>query len=73
MTSNDLQSDQADRLKEQAGQQLRWLNRLCERMQQCHFPPDDPLWTAAHNAQDAMQGLFMAYHYAACTSGVGKS
>jgi len=72
MTSNDLQRDQTDRLTAQAAQQLRWFNRLCERMQQCHFPPDDPLWIAAHNAPDVLQALHMTYHYAGCKSGAGR-
>ena len=55
---------------ESVGRPLRYLNRLCDRMDHCGFTPVDPLYQAAFKAKDAAQQLFMAAHYARCASGV---
>jgi hypothetical protein len=73
VTSDDLTPDQAERLKDVVGRQLRFLNRLVARMQQRQFPTDDPLWIGAIAARNAAQDLFVAAHYAGCKSGVGRS
>ena len=49
------------------------IHRLIERMDRWRFPSNDPLFQAALKAQDALQGLCVATHYAGCTSGVGKA
>lgn len=72
MDSRDLSIEQVKRLHDLVGRQLRFLNRLCERMDQLQFPPDDPLYRAALTARHATQGLFVESHYASCTSGVGQ-
>ena len=73
MTSADLKPEQARKLMDSVGRRLQYLNRLCDRMEHCGFTPTDPLYQAAFKAKDAAQQLFMAAHYAGCTSGVGKA
>jgi hypothetical protein len=70
--SSHLTPEQVARLKSTAGRSLRYLNRLCERMQRLAFPIDDLLCQAGHRARDAMQDLYTASHYCGCKSGVGK-
>jgi len=72
MTSDDLQSEQALQVMATVRRRLQYLNRLVERMQALRFPPHDPMLRAALRAQDAMQELHVAAHYASCKSGVGK-
>ena len=72
MTSDDLHVDRAIRLMAQVGRQLRWLDRLCRRMDQLGFPPDDSLRQAALAARSTMQDLHVEAHYASCKSGVGR-
>jgi hypothetical protein len=71
MTSRDLHPDQTHKLMAIVGHQLRFANRLCDRMQRLGFQTQDPLWRAAIRAQEALQGLYMASHYAGCRSGLG--
>ena len=72
MTSADLKPEQAHRLMAQVAAQLRYLNRLCERMNRLAFDPNDPLFRAAIDARSAHQDLHVAAHYAGCPSGVGR-
>ena len=72
MTSDDLQPEQCQKLGAIVGRQLRFLNRLCARMDRLGFTPSDPLWQAAQQARDAVQGLNVAAHYAGCRHGVGR-
>jgi len=73
VTSDDLTPGQAERLKATLGRHLRFLNRLCGRMQQLQFPLDDPLWQAAAAARNAAQDVYTAAHYAGCKTGVGRA
>jgi len=72
MTGTDLKPEKAHRLMAQVAEQLRFLNPLCERMQNLGFPPDDPLWRASITARNAHQDLHVASHYASCKTGVGR-
>jgi len=72
MTSRDLTARQADALKQQIRLRLQYLNRLCDRLDYLHFEPTDLLAQEALRARDAMQGLFVAAHYASCERGVGR-
>jgi hypothetical protein len=63
---------QADALKCRLVTHLRFLNRLCDRLNALSVPPDDPLVLAAHRARESMQDLHVACHYHSCTHGVGK-
>ncbi len=47
-------------LREQVRRQLRYLNRLCGRLQTLRFPLEDPLCREALRARDAVQGLYTA-------------
>jgi hypothetical protein len=72
MTEADLKPEQVERLAAIVGRELRFLNRLCDRMNRLGFPPDDPLFRAAMLARNGMHGLNVAAHYANCESGVGR-
>jgi len=69
--SRELTVSQAGRLREQVARELRYLGRLCARMQALGFPPGDPLFAAANKARNALQELHVVAHYCSCTSGVG--
>jgi len=73
MDSNDLTPAQATRLREILGRNLRFVAKLCQRMERLGFPADDPLYQAAGKAQRALQELHVRAHYCSCTSGVGKT
>jgi len=70
--ASHLQPEQIARLRGVVARDLRFLNKLCSRMQSLRFPVDDPVCTAAHRARDAMQDLYTASHYAGCKSGVAR-
>ena len=72
MTSDDLSTTQAEKLKQQAGFCLRFLNNLCKRMDRVRFEPTDELYRAAQTARNALQDLHVAAHYATCEHGVGR-
>jgi hypothetical protein len=50
---------------------LRFLNRVCARMQQLRFPVNDPLWREAQRARNAMQNLLSVVQYSGPISRVG--
>jgi hypothetical protein len=58
MDSRQLKAEQIDRLAAVLGRQLRYLNRLCTRMQRLSFPEDDRLSKRAIAARNAMQALY---------------
>lgn len=72
MDSSYLTPVQVERLRAIVGRDLRFLNRLCARMQRLAFPLDDPLCQAASRARDVMQDLYTSIHYCGCNSGVGR-
>ena len=72
MTSDDLTADQLDRLGETLTRDLRFLTKLCRRMELLGFPGDDPLYRAAIRAEGEMKAIRMAAHYASCKGGVGR-
>src|ERR1700683_541084 len=72
VTSDDLTSDQALKLREQIAVRLRWLTKLQARMQRMGFPPTDKLTIAVSAVRNTMQDLHTAAHYASCKHGVGK-
>ena len=71
MERKHLTPEQAERLCQAVARRLRFFNRLCGRMNELHFPPDDPVYRAAHAARDAAQDLHVAALYARCRRGVG--
>lgn len=60
MDSSNLTPEQADQLRQVIGRQLRYLNKLCGRMQIKGWPLDDPICAASLSARDAIQKLFTA-------------
>ena len=72
MDSDQLKPQQAANLRQIVGRDLRFLSRLCTRMERLGFPPNDRLYRAAMNARHALQALHVEAHYCACTSGVGR-
>jgi len=68
MRPDDLTFAQAEALKAQVARHLRWLNRLCDRMNRRGFPPHTPMVQSAHRARSALQDLHVAAHYAAVNS-----
>jgi len=72
VTVDDLQPEQALKLRETVARQLRFVSRLCRRLDVLGFPPSDPLWRAACRARDGLHELHVAAHYAAVKKGVGR-
>jgi hypothetical protein len=60
MDSSNLTRLQVDRLCADVRRQLRYLNKLCARIQQLRFPLDDPLCREVLRARDAVQSLYTA-------------
>jgi len=56
---------QSAQLAEMVGTRLAWLSRIVARLTKLGYVPDDPLLSAAMNAQDALTRLRMAAHYSA--------
>lgn len=71
MDSRDLTPDQARKLWEQIGPQLRYLGRLRRRMEVRGFLPNDKLRQLVEKAYDATHQLSMSLHYLSCEGGVG--
>jgi hypothetical protein len=70
---NDLSPEQILKVRASIRRQLRYLNRLLERMTRRGFPGNDPLYLTALRAQAEVQGLYVALHYASCPKGtVGR-
>ena len=57
MDSTRLNPEQVDKLIADIGRQLRYLTRLCERMQKLKWPIDDPLCVAIYDARSATERL----------------
>ena len=57
---------QLDALYDQLGPHQVYLNRLCKRLQAVGVSGEDPIYLAALQARDALQGLRMHVHYARC-------
>jgi hypothetical protein len=47
---------------------LAYLHKLLDRIEQLHFPADDPLRRDAQAAYDAIHGLRVMLHYRACNA-----
>jgi hypothetical protein len=70
--SSDLTPEQAEKLKNQIGQRLHFLNRLVDRMTRRGFEPTEDLYAAALRSRAALYELRIKAHYAGCKHGVGK-
>ena len=71
MDSNDLSAEQVERLGGDVRRNLRYLNRLCERMIRLGLPVNDPLQIAAVKARAAMQDLARRHSMRAANMGLG--
>ncbi len=72
MDSRSLTPRQAADLRDRLARDLRYMGRLCSRMQSLGFPPTDPLFAAATRARNSLQELHVVAHYCACTTGVAR-
>ena len=57
MTSADLRAEQSAALEAALTQQVKYLCRLVNRMDQLRWPHDDPLYARAMRARDALVAL----------------
>jgi hypothetical protein len=73
MDSSDLRPWQARKIRRQLESALSYLTRLKRRMELRGFPPNEPLYLAATQAQNGLQSLLVQLHYLSCESGVGRS
>jgi hypothetical protein len=63
---------QAAILRERFGAMLNYTGRVKRPMERLRFPHDDHLYREVSPAADALQGAFMAAHYASRKSGVAR-
>jgi hypothetical protein len=70
--SSDITAEQAAVLRERFGEMLNYAGRVRRRMERPGFPHNDRLYRETCRAADALQGLFMAAHYASCKTGVAR-
>lgn len=71
MNSKDLTREQLERLGEIVGRQLRYYNKLADRMNRVGFVPSDRLMFQVQRTQGELQALRMEIHYLAVGGGVG--
>ena len=72
MDADDLTTEQAARIREALVPSFGYLTKLCRRMEQTEFTPDDKLYRLAGEAQNAMHHLCVELHYRSCSGGVGR-
>jgi hypothetical protein len=72
VTSDDITTEQAQRVGAVVGRQLRYLGRLRERLNVMGFPPTDPLFLSVTKAYHAVHDLSVRMHYLSVASGVGR-
>lgn len=71
MDSRELTAEQLAKIQEAIAPCRKFLLHLMLRTEEI-FKPSDELYIAAHEAQAAMQSLFVTVHYLKCRHGVGK-
>jgi hypothetical protein len=72
MTSPDLKTWQAAKMKAKLAPTLSYLYRVVQRMNQRGFPPDDKLYQITLHTYQDLHHLCMELHYLSCKSGVGR-
>lgn len=72
MDSRKLTIEEARKLSDGLFPGANYLIRLRQRMTIAGFLPSDEIFRLVIKAQDAMQHLCTAVHYASCKSGVGR-
>lgn len=63
MPSNPLSEPEADALRRQVAERLRWAARVVERLKARGYGPDDLLYRTAEEARAHLQDLHVAAHY----------
>ncbi len=71
MDSDDLTTEQAQRMHESLFRLANYLHRLVVRMEKREFPPNDRLYERSKKAYDAVCSLCVEMHNLSCKSGVG--
>jgi hypothetical protein len=73
VNSNDLNHRQLERLAAIVGRQLRFYNRLIERMERIGFPGNDPLYVEAIQTRNGIYRFSVKLHYASCDGGLKRA
>lgn len=69
MDSRQLTPQQIQPIRQVIARQLRYLERLRQRMDRRQFPPADPLYQLVITAINAAHHLHVRLHYLACDPG----
>ncbi len=72
MDSDELTTEQAERMHKSLFQLANYLCRVVKRMERTGFPPNDPLFKSARRAYDAFCSFCVDLHYLSCKSGVAR-
>jgi hypothetical protein len=72
MRADDLTPEQCAQIRESVRPALFYLHRLLLRMDDRHFPPQDPLRLKAKAAYDALHALTVELHYRSCPGQTGR-
>ena len=70
MDSNDLTTDQAEKMHKAIFPLVNYLGRMVKRMERAGFPPNDSLFNSARRAYDDVRSLTVELHYLSCKSGL---
>ena len=71
-TPRRISREEAKALWNAIGPHMRWLKRLCDRMDQLGINSADPIYLAAYAAYNAAHSLAILSHYRSCEGGVGE-
>jgi hypothetical protein len=69
----DLKPAQLERLAAIIGRQLRFYNRLIERMERIGFPGNDPLYMEEIMTRNGVHRFSVTLHYASCDGGLKRA
>jgi hypothetical protein len=72
MDSDDLTTEQAEKMHRSLFRLANYLSRVVRRMERTGFPPNDPLFKSARRAYDAVCSFCVDLHYLSCKSGVAR-
>src|SRR5262249_58081425 len=72
MTSSELKTWQAAKMRSKLAPTLSYLYRPVQRMNQRGFPPDDKLYQITLRTYQDFHHLCMELHYLSCRCGVGR-
>jgi hypothetical protein len=72
MDTRPLSREEAKALGQSLGPRMFCLNRLCDRMNHMGIDPEDEVFMAARQAENAMHSLGVLAHYRSCENGVAE-